>query len=69
MVSNEAQATIPPHKPFDETKELGQVNVLYSFIENRYVKKVSSRVDHESSKGTFDVNAVSPLRSNDETLI
>lgn len=40
VVSNEAQATVPTAVPFDEKGELEQVNVLYSFLENRYTKKV-----------------------------
>ena len=40
VVSNEAQATVPTPKPFDEKGELEQVNVLYSLLENRYTKKV-----------------------------
>ncbi|KAL6721038.1 hypothetical protein ACLMJK_000138 [Lecanora helva] len=44
--SNEAQATVPTPIPFDEKGELEQVNVLYSFLENRYQKKVGlSMVD------------------------
>lgn len=40
IVSNQAQATVPTPMPFDEKGELDQVNVLYSFLENRYTKKV-----------------------------
>ena len=40
VVSNQAQATIPSPVPFDEQGQLEQVNVLYSFLENRYQKKV-----------------------------
>lgn len=40
MVANQAQATIPTPVKFDEKAELEQVNVLYSFLENRYTKKV-----------------------------
>ncbi|KAL9125873.1 MAG: hypothetical protein Q9217_004986 [Psora testacea] len=42
VVPNEAQAATPIAKPFDEKGELEQVNVLYSFLENRYTKKVRS---------------------------
>ena len=37
---NEAPAVASPVAKFDERAELEQVNVLYSFIENRYSKKV-----------------------------
>jgi len=40
-LSNEAQASLPTPMPFEEKAELEQVNVLYSFLENRYTKKVS----------------------------
>ncbi|CAF9923463.1 MAG: hypothetical protein HETSPECPRED_005331 [Heterodermia speciosa] len=43
VVANGAQATIPTPKIFDEKGELEQVNVLYSFLENRYSKKVSGK--------------------------
>lgn len=43
VVSNEALATVPTPVPFDEKGELEQVNVLYSFLENRYTKKVCLR--------------------------
>ena len=31
---------VTPLKPYSEEEQLEQVNVLYSFIENRYAKKV-----------------------------
>lgn len=37
---NKAQATIPSSAKYDEKAESEQVNVLYSFLENRYAKKV-----------------------------
>ncbi len=40
VVANEALVTIPTPVVFDEKAELEQVNVLYSFLENRYTKKV-----------------------------
>ncbi len=40
VVANGAQATIPMTPRFDEQAELAQVNVLYSFLENRYSQKV-----------------------------
>ena len=40
VVANEAQATIPTSPKFDEKSELEQVNVLYSFLDNRYSQKV-----------------------------
>ena len=42
VVANGAQETIPSPVKLDETAELAQVNVLYSFLENRYSKKVGS---------------------------
>ncbi|KAF6235605.1 hypothetical protein HO173_006288 [Letharia columbiana] len=38
VVFNQAQATVPTKVAFDEKGELEQVNVLYSFLENRYTK-------------------------------
>ena len=40
VVANEALATVPTPVKFNEKAELEQVNVLYSFLENRYIKKV-----------------------------
>ena len=40
IVSNGAQVSVPTPKPFDEKGELGQVNALYTLLENRYTKKV-----------------------------
>ena len=40
VVANETLATVPTPVKFDEKTELEQVNVLYSFLENRYMKKV-----------------------------
>jgi len=40
VAPNEAQATTPSPVQLDETAEQAQVNVLYSFLENRYSKKV-----------------------------
>lgn len=40
VVANGAVATVPAAPKFDEIAELEQANVLYSFIENRYTKKV-----------------------------
>lgn len=42
VVANGALATIPPKKEasWDEGGELEQVNVLYSFLEDRYMKRV-----------------------------
>lgn len=39
-VANGAQATTPSPAKLDEAAELAQVNVLYSFLENRYSNKV-----------------------------
>ena len=44
VIANEAQATVPTPVPFDEKSELEQVNVLYSFLENRYTKKVRTHL-------------------------
>ncbi|KAM0798659.1 hypothetical protein BDR22DRAFT_891059 [Usnea florida] len=38
IVSNQAQVSVPTKVAFDEKGELEQVNVLYSFLENRYTK-------------------------------
>ena len=40
VVANGALATVPAAPRLDEKAELEQVNVLYSFLENRYDKKV-----------------------------
>ena len=42
VVANGAQATVPSPVKLDEKAELEQVNVLYSFLENRYSNKVGS---------------------------
>jgi len=42
VISNQAQATVPTPTALDEKVELEQVNVLYSFLESRYTKKVGS---------------------------
>ena len=49
---NETKDTlVTPLEPYDEQAQLLQVNALYSFIENRYSKKVSqgSRVRYYES--------------------
>lgn len=38
--ANDALASPAPNPPFDEKRELEQVNVLYSLLEDRYSKKV-----------------------------
>lgn len=43
IVSNGAQVSIPTAVAFDEKGELEQVNVLYSFLEDRYAKRVCTR--------------------------
>ena len=40
-IKNDALTTVPSALKVDETAELEQANVLYSFLENRYTKKVS----------------------------
>lgn len=35
---------VTPIKPYDEQAQLEQVNVLYSFMENRYAKTVSQDI-------------------------
>lgn len=40
VTANAAQPMLPSAVKFDEAAELEQVNVLYSFLENRYSKKV-----------------------------
>ena len=44
VVSNAALATVPMLVMVDEKAELGQVNVLYSFLENRYSQKVRKHI-------------------------
>ncbi|MCJ1381512.1 hypothetical protein MMC17_004623 [Xylographa soralifera] len=39
VIANAALTTVPHPARFDEKLELEQVNVLYSFLENRYTKK------------------------------
>ena len=41
VVANEAQVTVPSPKPFAALQEVAQVNVLYSFLEDRYSRKVN----------------------------
>ena len=53
VVFNQAQATVPTKVAFDEKGELEQVNVLYSFLENRYTKTV--RICCILGGGTMDV--------------
>lgn len=43
VVANGALATVPAAPQLDDKAELEQANVLYSFIENRYTKKVRTR--------------------------
>lgn len=43
VVANGALASVPPAPRLDEKAELEQANVLYSFLENRYTKKVRRR--------------------------
>lgn len=43
MIANGAQVTVPTAVELDEKAELDQVNVLYSFLENRYGNKVGSQ--------------------------
>lgn len=47
VVANQAQATVPTKVAFDEKGELEQVNVLYSFLEDRYMKTVGGGVGAE----------------------
>ena len=42
MVANRAQAIVPTSTDLDIKAEVEQVNVLYSFLENRYTRKVST---------------------------
>ena len=46
VVADGAEATIPSPVKLDETAELAQVNVLYSFLENRYGHKVGFSLDY-----------------------
>ena len=58
--------TVPTPKPFDEKGELEQVNVLYSFLENRFAKKVREGLESVHIEKA-DASAVSVVRSYDET--
>ena len=40
VIANDALATVPSPVRVDEKAEIEQVNVLYSFLENRYTKQV-----------------------------
>lgn len=73
--ANEALAT---GAPFDEKRELEQVNVLYSFLENRYHKKVRGENGNLTpciylrwGYAEFNrfLHVVSSLRSHDETRL
>ncbi|KAL9103316.1 MAG: hypothetical protein Q9163_001622 [Psora crenata] len=59
----EAQPTVPPPKALDEKDELAQVNVLYSFLENRYAKKypLSERMMKPASNPTHYEDLVKEL--------
>ena len=46
VIANDALTTVPTAARFDENAELQQVNVLYSFLENRYTKKVLMSWSH-----------------------
>ncbi|MCJ1286183.1 hypothetical protein MMC26_005528 [Xylographa opegraphella] len=39
VIANDALTTVPAPARFDEKAEMEQVNVLYSFLENRYTKQ------------------------------
>lgn len=56
VVANGAQATIPITPQVDEKSQLEQLNILYSFLENRYAKKVSSD-DRRRSNSVFTLIA------------
>lgn len=61
VVFNQAQATVPTKVAFDEKGELEQVNVLYSFLENRYTKTV--RIRCILGGGTMDVAMTDEYRN------
>ncbi|KAK4695366.1 cytochrome b pre-mRNA-processing protein 6, partial [Lecanoromycetidae sp. Uapishka_2] len=63
VVSNQALASVPTAVPFDEKGELEQVNVLYSFLENRYTKKypLSERMMKPVSNPEYYVNLMKEL--------
>ena len=42
IVANQALATVPTSVRFDKTAELEQANVLYSLLENKFSKRVST---------------------------
>lgn len=53
--ANDALATPAPNQQFDEKRELEQVNVLYSLLENRYHKMVRGKSGNLSPRiFTFD---------------
>ncbi|MCJ1274181.1 hypothetical protein MMC21_001976 [Puttea exsequens] len=63
VIANEAQATVPTPVPFDEKSELEQVNVLYSFLENRYTKKypLSQKMRRPASNPDYYDNLMKEL--------
>lgn len=70
IVSNQAQATVPTPKPFNEAHELAQVNVLYSFLENRYTKKVKQLWrSYQYAELSADIRSVSIIGSYDEATL
>ncbi|MCJ1429094.1 hypothetical protein MMC29_007007 [Sticta canariensis] len=74
--ANDALATPAPRQPFDEKRELEQVYVLYSLLENRYHKKypLSDRIMKPASNPAYYDNLLrefreAPQRSWFQTLI
>lgn len=49
-VKDPKDTLVTPLKPSNEYAELEQVNVLYSFLENRYSKKVSLKTPIQDSR-------------------
>ena len=58
VVANEAQATVPTTPKVNEKSELEQVNVLYSFLDNRYTKKVCNDSNMTSARCLTSVDSI-----------
>lgn len=64
VVANEAQATVPTTPKVNEKSEMEQVNVLYSFLDNRYAKKypLSERIMKPASNPAYYDELVTELQ-------
>ncbi|MCJ1405585.1 hypothetical protein MMC11_008813 [Xylographa trunciseda] len=63
VIANDALTTVPTAARFDEKAEMEQVNVLYSFLENRYTKKypLSQNLMKPQSNPTYYENLIKEL--------